>query len=345
MWLIILYKILYDFFASYFLKLSTRQEFQPPKYAWLSFAQTFLIFYMYGFKSMKYIASDLINTNHDEPIFLEWMSLPANDKSPIIILMHGIGGCSDSCYIRAWSTRASSNYGMVVLNRPGYHSRHPLPETCTRYPTFSDPHILENTIDYLTFKYQNNPIYIIGYSGGGLHTFKYATSCKRHSNVKGVVGVSVCYEMIHMLDYLNKNKWMNEFIGYLLMDMFRINPKVFPLLQKYKRGGGEATEIITSFLNHYTSDKKPLDAYLVNCSCHEEMMDPALLNIPSLCIQSRDDMFFPTDIIEKRLNEIKSKNKNVKTIVTQYGGHVSWVDENHEIWVIKCICDFIDQCE
>lgn len=338
MWFIILVKILHDFLVSYFIKYKSQDDYRPPKYAWLSYAQTFLIFCMYGFKNMKYIASDVLNP--EEPIFLEWMSLPS-DNSPIIILMHGIGGCSDSCYIRAWF-KNTFNYGIVVLNRPGYHSKHPLPTCCKTYPTFCDPHILEKTVDYLVSKYSKNPIYIVGYSGGGVHTFKYAASSRRHSNVKGVIGVSVCYEMIHMLDYLEKARWMNQFMGILMMDMFNNNPKVFPLLQKYKRGG-LVTEIIKDFLLYYLNTGESIDSYLLRCSCHEEMKNPDLLNIPSLCIQSRDDMFFPTAKIETLLDEIKIKNKHVKTIITDYGGHVSWVDENHEIWVIKCIRDFIDQ--
>jgi predicted alpha/beta-fold hydrolase len=345
MWLItlviILYKILGDFVLSYFSRQKPQPVFKPPKYAWLSYAQTFLIFFMYEFKNIMFVASDLVTTREHEPIFLEWMSLPTTDKSPVVLLMHGIGGCSDSCYIKAWVTKITK-YSIVVLNRPGYHSSHPLPETCKRYPTFCDPHILEYAIDHISSKYENNPIYIIGYSAGGLHTFKYAASSKRHKNVKGVVGVSVCYEMIHMLNYLEKNKWMNEFMGILIMDMFRINPKVFPLLQKYKRGG-QVTDIIKHFLKDYMGNTMTIEKYLVNSSCHEEMSDPNCLNIPSLCIQSRDDMFFPTDVIEKRLETITRRNNHVNTIITEYGGHVSWIDENHEIWVIKCISDFIDR--
>ena len=150
------------------------------------------------------------------------------------------------------------------------------------------------------------------------------------------MGISVCYEMIHMLNYLKKNHWMNEFMGRLIMDMYRLNPSTFPLLQK----GTNVISIIEDFLKYYLNSNVDIEKYLIDCSCHEDMIH---LNIPGLCIQSRDDMFFPTKMIEQVLTKIKDQNLNIKTIITEYGGHVSWVDENHDVWVIKCISDFIEQ--
>ncbi|NIQ02833.1 MAG: hypothetical protein GWM98_22820, partial [Nitrospinaceae bacterium] len=109
---------------------------------------------------------------------------PMNADSPIVLLGHGMGGCSESGYMRriAWKIW-DRGAGVFLLNHRGSGLGLGMSETLWNGGSSDD---LETVVHYLIEQYPHRPLLLIGFSLSGNVLLKYLGEGRKvPSNVYG----------------------------------------------------------------------------------------------------------------------------------------------------------------
>lgn len=268
-------------------------------------------------------------------------------KRPIVIVVHGIGGSSDSRYV----VRAA-----VAIHRAGHHvvrldlrgAGASIPDAPSLYHAGLSAD-LRVVVDHLARDPRADGVVLLGFSGGGSLALKLAGELGEAApaSLRGVVSISA------PLDYTRVGAWMDS--------MARL-PYRFHVLRGLANGAREFArqhpdrahyrprdvKRMSSF-RHYDStvivpmhDFSNVDEYYAAAS-----PGPWLKSIrtPTLLLHAEDDPMVPGFTVHPWLSSASSA---VQIALTPHGGHLGWVagfDEASWItgWSMKRALAFIGE--
>ena len=255
---------------------------------------------------------------------VEGQEREADVKRPIVVVVHGIGGSSESRYV----VRAA-----VALHRAGYHvvrldlrgAGASIPDAPSLYHAGLSAD-LRVVVDHLAHDPRADGVALLGFSGGGSLALKLAGELGEHAppGLQAVVSISA------PLDYTRVGAWM---------DSLRRLPYRFHVLRGLANGAREfarqhperahyrphEVKRISSFRHYDATVIVPMhgftdvDAYYAAASPGPWL---SRIGTPTLLLHAADDPMVPAFTVDPWLGSVSPA---VEVAITPLGGHLGWV--------------------
>lgn len=263
-----------------------------------------------AFKRQRVITED------NDFIDIDWLK---NDGSKLAFLCHGLEGSSDSKYIQHLARQLHEiGYDILAIN---YRS-------CSGEINQSKKIYHSGATDDLNFIFTNftktyQSITLIGFSLGGNMALKYVGEQKHPlpSNLTSVVAISTpcdlvssSYEMTKAINRIYTQRFLKT-----LKEKAKLKHIQFPNL--FDLEAVIAAKTVFQFDERFTGPVHGFDGaldYYRSCRANNFIPD---IKIPCMIINALDDSFLGDSCYPYGLAEA---NKNVKLIVSKYGGHVGF---------------------
>ena len=275
--------------------------------------------------------SSLFRRQQQPPLIRETFELPDGDfveldwlitdnTGPIVVILHGLEGSSNSHYIKGLLNHIhqEGQHRAVVL-----HSR-----ACGGNPN-RKPHSyhagqtedLDVFIKHLQQRYTETEVMLVGYSLGGNMLLKWLGTHTIPKHIARAVAVSVPYELAPVTDRLNRG-FSRLYQWYLLRMMKRAYHRKRELMEvpidtpiDKIRTVRQFDDVVVAPLNGF----KDADDYYNQSSCRQYL---AGIKIPTLLIHALDDPFMVPVIVP----DPKELNDNICLVRSTNGGHVGFIN-------------------
>ncbi len=252
--------------------------------------------------------------------------LPAkNSVQPGVLLAHGMGGCSESAYIRRISQKLfNKGFHVFQMNQRGSG---PGIGLCNRLWNGGSSDDFASTIKFLARLYPNKPFFLIGFSLSGNILLKYLGE-KRSvpPNIYSGLAVNPPVDLEAASLAISKGPFANIFNSYYLKLMHRQADAMVQCFPETYYPSGKA-KTIYEFDIEYTAPaagyKTVLD-YYQTCSANQFLNN---ISIPTTILCSIDDPFVPPQSFEKM-----PRSLNINLIQPEFGGHMGYISRSKTPW-------------
>ncbi|MBS2016956.1 MAG: alpha/beta fold hydrolase [Deltaproteobacteria bacterium] len=268
-------------------------------------------------------------------------------KRPVVVLVHGIGGSTESAYVvRAAVALHRRRYHVVRLDLRGAGQSIPDVPTLYHAGLSSD---LDVVVRWLATDPCTSGVVILGFSGGGSMALKLAGELGENapSALRAVVTVSA------PLDYTKVSRWMDS--------VARL-PYRFHVLRGLSNGARAFARTHPDRAHYRAEDVKRLSSFryydsTVICPMHgfrhvEEYYASASpgpwlekILLPALIVHAEDDPMVPGKTV---LPWLERATSSVEAAIAPHGGHIGFVaglDEESwvEGWAMKRVLAFLER--
>lgn len=318
--------------------MSDTYSFNPPRVLRNPHLQTLL---SYAIKRSGHLQStlDLMTLEDGDKIALE-ISTPTNwEKSaPTVLLMHGIGGSSQSPYLkRVASKLKSKNIQTVRLNFRGIGKGLGLAKKISHGGSSQD---IYETILYLKSKYPQSPLTVVGFSLSGNMLLKLAGERSFINEIEKVI--AICPAIDLATSSKRMNRWDNRiYKNSILSSLIEIvESKNSNFLYKSQKPLKECKSL-WDFDNYFTA---PASGFKSVTDYYQKSSAYSLISK----IKNKTHLLFAQDdplVSSSKIKEI-SLPTNIELVLTQYGGHMGfinglfksdpfWMDHLLMHWILK----------
>ena len=272
------------------------------------------------------------------------LELPAkSEKQPLVVMIHGMGGCSESAYMRRIATRLGKRgLGVFMVNQRGSGPGMGLSNSLWNGGSSGD---LACVVEYLTRVFPARPVLLIGFSLSGNILLKYLGEGRAiPSTVHAALSVNPPVDLKAAALAISNGRWSRTFNRYY---MGLINRQVRAIRQCFPDAfvpQGEPSTIY-DFDVAYTARVggfRNVDDYYEKCSA-AHLLDRIVVPTTVLC--SRNDPFVPFDIFQSL--------KMSLCVVGEFpegGGHMGYI-ANKKLptgdrrWMDYFVCEWVaDAC-
>ena len=272
---------------------------------------------------------------------LDWLDSP--QKSPLVIILHGLGSSSKAAYLGAiFGEIQKLGWRAVLLNARGVAEPNRLPETSHGGQTKDLDWVIHRVLE----QKQADKIFLVGYSLGGNQTLKWLGEKGNHIPEVGKAAVvSVPYNLaaaVRNLDQgFNREVYTRAMLSGLKSTALR-KEKNFPgIIDKKKVRGASTFAVydreVTARLNGFKDEQE----YWEKSSSVNYL---GQIRRPVLLIHARNDTFFPARDLPHE--EIK-KSEHLELLLTPDGGHLGFVSGKWpfrpDCWLEKTILGFLQE--
>ncbi|MRI32527.1 hydrolase [Endozoicomonas sp. OPT23] len=278
---------------------------------------------------------------------LDWCG--DNQSSPLIVLLHGLTGCSRSKYLLGVQKELLAiGWQSVAVNLRGCSGE---PNQLPRGYHSGDSDELRNLLALLKTRYPERLLAAVGFSLGGNILLKYQGEEGSDSLLSSAVAISVPFRLDICAQRMNfgfsriyRNRFIKELYG-------QINEKVSLFTQQ---GLSDHAELLNSLLkkgrartfeefDHWIT--APLHGFKSGTEYYEQSSSRYYLSTikqPTLIIHSRDDPFMTEDVIPSS----RELSSDVKLEITEHGGHVGFICGSAArpvYWLEQKICHWLQK--
>jgi len=261
-----------------------------------------------------------------------------NLGATVFFICHGLGGSSESGYCHQLAHFCKERGSVaVVYNRRGHISKNR--SESKPFPLHCDYDDMGDAVKFCKSLFPNSRIVGVGVSLGANLLLKYV---QEHETHPFTCVISVC----NGLDALQGAKLLvkadplvDEIAAGYMKEIMAFNVTNDALEKKLK--------LVKSFLDadktimeHYYGPNFDQEAYLQSIS---SVHNVDKIHVPVLMIAARDDPFIKS--LMSLYQDLHNKNPSVCCIVTDYGGHVGWVDNIRGSWLYERCIDFANVVE
>jgi predicted alpha/beta-fold hydrolase len=259
-------------------------------------------------------------------LWLHWgASLPDNGR--IVVLLHGITGCSDSPYARGLQHELDRiGIASVVANARGNGGRLNDRPECSYAGETNDVH---EVMEYLRQKHQARELIVIGYSLGGSRLLNYLVEERASPLIVAAATVCVPLDLgicARRLDQGFSRIYRKHLLGQLCEDFDARRAHLREHFPEYARRFEDIGPLdgIRNFVEYDNRVIAPLygfrdaDDYYRHCSALPRLHR---IKVPTLMIQAADDPFMTKAV----LPEPNGLSRATELEVTSHGGHVGFV--------------------
>lgn len=268
----------------------------------------------------------------------------SNDK-PIVLILHGLCGCSQSAYITTLQTLLNlKGIASVAMNFRGCSG------DFNRLATAYHSGISEDVgavFSQLSLQYPEHSFVLVGYSLGANVILKYLGESQRQENIKKAVAVSTPFSLTHCSHAMLSG--MSKIYGKYFVRRLSLE---FKKKCEYFRASGNSVELerieslgnLAGIANIWEFDDKitaPLhgfadaEDYYERCSSNSFLSS---IRTDTLLVQSANDPLIPAS----SLPSIASLPANVSMDLSLKGGHVGFICGSAENWLEHRILRFIE---
>jgi uncharacterized protein len=263
--------------------------------------------------------------------------------TPVIVILHGLEGSSDSNYVRGIAEQAfHRGYHVVRMNQRNCGGTETLTPTLYNSGMSGDYRaVFEELSSGDGFK----NIFFVGYSMGGNLVTKmageYADAVPRA--LRGVSAVCPALDLAACADALEwrQNYFYQRRFVTGLMSRYARKTKLFP--GRYSQNGLGRIQTVREFDDAITA---PQFGYHDAQDYYEEVGAKrvvAQVRVPLLMIAARDDPFVP---YESFLRAKVAQVRSIRFMAPKYGGHCGFISKHRgaeRFWAERRIVEFCDE--
>lgn len=258
----------------------------------------------------------------DHKNILLGLELPSkNPDAPLLLLLHGMGGCSESAYIRRLARKMESRgFCVFMMNQSGSGPGMGLSSRLWHGGSSED---LSKMVEYITGLYPGRPLIIAGFSLSGNILLKYLGEGRPiPGEVQSALSVNPPVDLKAAALAISQGPWARTFNGYymkLLNRQLKAVKECFPEAFVPEK----TPSTIYDFDVAYTAPVggfKDVDEYY-KLSSSSQFLDNVFVPTTILC--AKDDPFVPFDIFERTRMSLC-----VSTEFPVGGGHMGYISKN-----------------
>jgi len=237
---------------------------------------------------------------------------------PLVVLLHGLGGCSQSLYVLGMlHALRTAGFNTVVMNFRGCSGE---PNRLDRSYHAGETDDVQFVIDHLLAQ-SPTTVAVIGFSLGGNILLKWLGEISDSSPLTCAVAISVPFNLFRCATRLDH--WSSIFYRrYLLRRVeqsvkSKVHRNEFPLdknVLESARTFWEFDDKVTAPLHGF----KDVQDYYMKCSSKHFLK---AITTPTLIIQAKDDPFMYPDVIPNE-TELSSA---ITLEISECGGHVGFI--------------------
>lgn len=259
-------------------------------------------------------------------LWLHWGAvLPNNGR--VVVLLHGITGCSDSPYARGLQHELDKiGVASVVVNARGNGGRLNDRPECTYAGETNDIHA---ALEYLREQYQARELMVVGYSLGGSRLLNYLVEQRASPLIIAAATVCVPLDLgicARRLDQGFSRIYRKHLLGELCQGFEARRAHLRESFPEYAQRFDDIGSLdgIGNFVDYDNRVIAPLygfrdaDDYYQHCSTLPKLHR---ISVPTLMIQAADDPFM-TPAVLPTPNQLSA---TIALEVTRHGGHVGFV--------------------
>ena len=260
--------------------------------------------------------------------------------TPVIALVHGLEGSSDSNYMRGIAEKAwAAGFHVARLNQRNCGGTELLTPTLYNSGMSGDYRaVLEELANGDGFK----QIFFAGYSMGGNLVTKMAGEFGESAprQLRGVCAVCPAMDLAACADDLDR--WDNYFYQARfvrgLLKRYARKAELFP--QRYAKNGFEPIRTVREFDDAITAPSfgfKDAQAYYESAGAKKVV---GQVRVPFLLITAQDDPFVPYEAI--RASGVE-RNPAIRFVAPEHGGHCGFVSRHggsERFWAESRVVDF-----
>jgi predicted alpha/beta-fold hydrolase len=282
----------------------------------------------------------------DTEVLVRCSWLPDRRSRPTVVLVHGLEGCDESCYMRGTADKAlAAGWNAVRLNVRNCGGTEHL--TPTLYHSGMSADVAE-VVAHLVETERLERVAVVGFSLGGNMVLKMAGELgdAAPEALVGVAAVSPAVDLSASAARLEapENRFYQwRFVRSLRARMLR-KDRLFPTRFDLARLEGMRT--VRDYDDRYIAPLygfRDAEDYYERASARHVL---GRIRVPALLVHADDDPFIPpTD----RVREAARANPLVRFVVTARGGHVGFVgagargEDRH--WAENRVVEFLEVLE
>jgi uncharacterized protein len=267
--------------------------------------------------------------------------LGKDKATPLLVLVHGLEGSSDSNYMRGIAEKASQRgFHVIRLNQRNCGGTELLTPTLYNSGMSADYRAVLEELAGDGF----TKIFFTGYSMGGNLVTKMAGELGENppSALRGVAAVCPALNLASCADALERadNYFYQRHFVAGLMSRYAKKARLFP--QRYSNNGfarirtvREFDDVITAPNFGYRDAREYYEA-----AGAKRVVDK--IRVPYLLITAQDDPFVPFDAIRATGAE---QNPHITLAAPKHGGHCAFISNQpgpHRFWAESRIVDFCE---
>jgi predicted alpha/beta-fold hydrolase len=260
-------------------------------------------------------------------------------NTPVLVLVHGLEGSSDSSYMLGIADKAwARGFQVVRLNQRNCGGTELLTPTLYNSGMSGD---YRKVFEELSQLDGFTRIFFAGYSMGGNLVTKMAGEfgSAAPQALRGVAGVCPALDLASCADALEKREnilYQRRFVAGLLSRYVR-KAKQFP--QRYSRNGFGPIRTVREFDDAITAPAfgfRDAQEYYESAGAKRVV---AQIRVPFLLITAQDDPFVPYEAI--RASGV-GQNPAIQVVAPQHGGHCAFISSNpaERFWAEQRVVDF-----
>ena len=241
-----------------------------------------------------------------------------NKRSPIILLAHGMGGCSESGYMRRVASRIwKRDFGVFMMNQLGSGPGLGLSETLWNGGSSED---MEQMVRHIVKLYPKRSLLIVGFSLSGNVLLKYLgegrTLCR---NIHGALAVNPTIDLRIASQMLCRGKGSAIFNPYFMKLLRRQCQALSECFPEALQPQGKFRNI-WDFDVVYTAPAagfKDVEEYYRKSSAKQFIES---IEVPTQILCAKDDPFIPASVFDGI-----QENGYVNTLFPDRGGHMGYL--------------------
>lgn len=260
---------------------------------------------------------------------------------PVIVLVHGLEGSSDSNYMRGIAEKAvHRGYHAIRLNQRNCGGTESLTPTLYNSGMSADYRAVFDELSAEGFEH----IFFAGYSMGGNLITKMAGEfgAAPPKTLRGVCAVCPALDLAACADALDRFDnylYQRRFVAGLLSRYAR-KAELFP--ERYPRNGFGRIRSVREFDDAITAPQfgyRDAQDYYEHAGARRVVAD---VSVPTMIITAQDDPFVP---YAKFLEAGVNRNPAIQFVAPPHGGHCGFVSRHpgpERFWAEQRILDFCD---
>ena len=264
-------------------------------------------------------------------------------ESPVIVIVHGLEGSSDSDYARGIGEAAfKRGYNAIRVNQRNCGGSEALTPTLYNSGMSSDYRaVCEDLANRDGFK----EIFFVGYSMGGNLVLKMGGEYRDTfpETLRGICAVCPALDLAACADALER--WDNYFYQrhFVTGLLERYRDKAASMPERYLQNGFATIRTVRQFDDAITAPNfgyRDAQEYYETASAKRVLEH---LRVPTLLITAKDDPFVPYSSI---LAAGAEKNPAINLVAPKHGGHCAFVSNKSgaaRFWAEQCVVDFCDR--
>ncbi|XP_064652799.1 protein ABHD1-like isoform X3 [Lineus longissimus] len=304
---------------------SVQKKFWPTFWCFEARAQTILRALLQKGPKFDYTESEPLSLPDGGQVKLDWYCDEKKDdpKQPTVLILPGLTGSSDDCYIRIFvKITADLGYRAVVFNNRGNGGAKLM---TPRTYCAADTADLEQVVSHISKKYKDAPLMAMGISLGGIMLGQYVSTRGRSAcKLVGAMLLSSGWDIPPNVKFIESPLNMlaiNKPCVYNLLNSFKRNMEMFE--DQFDVGHILKSSTIREFDERFTSKMfgfASCEAYYQQASLHDKIHQ---IKIPVLSLNAADDPFSLLETIPVKEMEA---NDNIACVITSHGGHIGFLD-------------------